>query len=92
VFVVPGESGWFPRYNHWREEPDKHLFSWTPLTLGNLFVAAGFKVIEAHSLPIVWSSRFLGPLNRVPGSARLMGQLRKRIVGEAETIVIARKP
>ena len=92
VIVVPGECGWYGRYNHWRDEINKHIFSWTPLSLGHLMHAAGFEIVEAASLPIKVHSRFLGPLNHIPGAGWLMGKLRMMLVGEAETRVIARRP
>ncbi len=44
VFVVPCES----ILTSFREDdPDQHLYTWSPANLGNLFRACGFAVIEA---------------------------------------------
>ena len=92
VLVVPGESPWYARHRGWREEVNKHLFSWTPLTLGNLCVAAGLVVDVAKPLTYTAPSKFLGPFNNAPHSGRVMGQLRQWVQGENEVLVVAHKP
>jgi SAM-dependent methyltransferase len=54
--VVPGE---LPIRNHrrWQEDRDKHLRTWTPLTLGNLAERAGFTDISARRVPPPSNSR-----------------------------------
>lgn len=91
VAVVPGETGWYRAHNHWRAEINKHLYAWTPLTLGNLCVAAGFTVETARPLRYAEPSRFLGPLNRLPGTGAAIGWLRQVFKGETEVLVVARK-
>lgn len=55
VFVVPCESI-STRYRP--QDMDQHLYTWSPLNLGNLFAAAGFEVLEcrryAHKWPPVY--------------------------------------
>jgi SAM-dependent methyltransferase len=46
VVVVPWENPRKRRNRTWHEEDAKHLFCWTPLTLGNLLAAAGYEVEE----------------------------------------------
>lgn len=55
VVVVPAEE---PRRRHnrtWRQNDDRHLYSWTPLTMGNLLEAAGYKVTDAFVLSAGYS-------------------------------------
>lgn len=93
IIVVPGEAAAGFRHNHWYDDDiKKHVYAWTPLTLGNLCVAAGFAVVVAKVCTYQRPSRFLGPLNAVPGSGKALGQLRQSISGENEVIVVARKP
>ena len=92
VIVVPAEAAWYRRHNHWRDEINKHLYSWTPLSLGNLCTAVGLNVETAMPATYTEPSRFLGPLNRLPYSGRLMGLLRQVLKGESEIVVVASKP
>lgn len=53
VFVVPSEHWlWQSRYRP--GDINQHLYTWTPLSLGNLFARAGFEVIEAELLRHRW--------------------------------------
>ena len=61
--VVPGELP-YGRQSGWYENADKHLRTWTPLTLGNLAERAGFKNIRARFQPRASGSR----------GARLLGK------------------
>lgn len=92
IVIVPGEAGWYPRHGHWRDEINKHLYSWTPLSLGNLCVKAGFAVETAKTLTYRDQSRFMGPLKNTHIAGRLMGLLRQVLNGETEVLVVARKP
>ena len=92
VAVVPGETGWYSRHTPWRDEINKHLYSWTPLSLGHLCVRAGFTVESARSLTSREPSRYLGPLNGLPMSGHVVGFLRQVLHGETEVLVVARKP
>ena len=51
IFVVPCESIRF-KYN--KENIDKHLYTWSPINLGNLFNSAGFKVDEVKPFYHRW--------------------------------------
>ena len=44
VIIVPCES---IKWKYKRNEPDHHLYTWSPMCIGNLLTAAGFKVIES---------------------------------------------
>lgn len=58
--VVPSEMPvLLAEHRRWRAgDPTMHLFSWTPLTLGNLMSVAGFDVVEAKLLPASKVHRF----------------------------------
>jgi len=90
ILVVPGEVGWYKRNRVWREEVNKHLFAWTPLTLGNLATAAGFRVSIAKSLRYEHESRFMRPVQKFRATKRLMGLLRQIFQGETEVLLVAR--
>jgi len=92
IIVVPGESSSYSGHNHWRPEINKHLYSWTPLTLGNLCVAAGFVIEVARTLPYTEPSRYLGPVRNWRVSRQLMGKLRELLRGENEILLVAHKP
>jgi SAM-dependent methyltransferase len=49
IFVVPNDS-----YNYKSDDKNCHLFSWSPMNLGNLFTMAGFKVIESKKFIHRW--------------------------------------
>ena len=51
VFVVPHESELTP-YDP--NDVNQHLYTWTPQTLGNLFMAAGFTHIQVRSIRHMW--------------------------------------
>jgi SAM-dependent methyltransferase len=50
IFVVPQEHK--DKYND--KDVNQHLYTWTPLTLGNLFKNAGLKVISSKTLIHKW--------------------------------------
>lgn len=56
VFVVPCE-----RYTREYQPADisQHLYTWSPLNLGNLFTKAGYKVIEVKEFAHSWPSNYL---------------------------------
>ena len=51
VFVVPCES---IRYAYRAKDINHHLYSWSPMGLGNLFTEAGFTVIESEPYIHKW--------------------------------------
>ena len=54
--IVPAEIP-LGGQRHWRDNPDRHLRTWTPLSFGNLAQAAGFTRIRARLEPPPSSSR-----------------------------------
>lgn len=50
IFVVPHE-----RKGKYRpEDINQHLYTWTPLNLGNLFKKAGFRILEVEWIKSAW--------------------------------------
>lgn len=55
VFVVPHEKSchnWSP------SDINQHLYTWNPMTLGNLFQRAGYKIVSVERIWHKWPSRF----------------------------------
>lgn len=50
VFLVPNEK----RAKYDPNDINKHLYTWTELNLGNLFVAAGYEVIKVEEVKHRW--------------------------------------
>jgi 2-polyprenyl-3-methyl-5-hydroxy-6-metoxy-1,4-benzoquinol methylase len=55
--VVPGELALVPAQRAFRPNRDKHLYTWTPLLLGNLAERAGYRDIEARVVPMPTGNR-----------------------------------
>ncbi len=51
IFIVPCES---IKYKYEHNDINYHLYSWSPMAIGNLFTEAGFKVIESKSYIHKW--------------------------------------
>ena len=55
VFVVPHEKAsqdWDP------SNIDQHLYTWNPMTLGNLFQRAGYEIISVERIKLKWPPKF----------------------------------
>ena len=55
VFVVPCEA---ISYHYLENDGNFHLYTWSPMNLGNLFTRAGFKVIESKPYMHRWPRYF----------------------------------
>lgn len=55
VFVVPSE-GVFNAFDP--KNPDHHLYTWSPMCLGNLFQQAGFSVLESRAIIHLWPPKY----------------------------------
>jgi SAM-dependent methyltransferase len=55
VFVVPHQK---PAEAYRANDPNQHLYTWNPLTLGNLFHAAGYEHIDVDVLRYAWKPSF----------------------------------
>ncbi|SOD88693.1 class I SAM-dependent methyltransferase [Spirosoma fluviale] len=90
VFIVPSEGAFNP-YNP--KNPDHHLYTWSPMCLGNLFQQSGFEVITAKALIHRWPPfyKLFAKLGRAVFdlSCRLYGFL--RVPQYVQSRVVARK-
>ena len=89
IFVVPCEN---ISYKYKPNDINQHLFSWSPMCIGNLFTLAGFNVIE--SLPYIhkWPPRH----EKIAKLGRKLFELACRIYGQYErtwfqVIIVAEK-
>jgi SAM-dependent methyltransferase len=90
VLVVPSEGNslkWVPG------DVNNHLFTWNPMTLGNLFTSAGYEVLSVQALYQRWPPGFRtiaklgwGVFNL---TSRLYGSVRR---ATSEVKIVARKP
>jgi SAM-dependent methyltransferase len=55
IFVVPCES---VHYLYQPNDINNHLFSWSPMSLGNLFVEAGYDLITSHPYIHRWPPHY----------------------------------
>lgn len=51
IFVVPCDS---IRYAYKPKDVNNHLYSWSPMNIGNLFIEAGFSVLESKPYIHKW--------------------------------------
>lgn len=79
IFTVPCESilcAYKPNIDH-------HLYTWSPLNLGNLFTEAGYKVIHSKALYSRWPPgyRHIAKLGRMPFdmACRIYGRLYRKM-------------
>jgi SAM-dependent methyltransferase len=91
VFVVPSE-GVFNAFDP--QNPDHHLYTWSPMCLGNLFQQAGFSVIESKALIHRWPPKYalIAKMGRAVFDicSRVYGFLRSPEFSQSR--VIAKKP
>ena len=69
--IVPGENPRDRRQAEWYPNRDMHLFTWTPLLLGNLAQVAGLSNIRTRIEPMPTGSRMVRLLRPAPPLARL---------------------
>jgi SAM-dependent methyltransferase len=91
IFVVPCES---VTMAYRPDNIDHHLYSWSPMCLGNLFTEAGFSVLESKPYIHKWPPKYRG-IARLGG--RPLFELACRLYGRIETSwfqakVVAEKP
>lgn len=78
VFVVPCES---ISYSYKPNDINHHLYSWSPMCIGNLFTEAGFSLIESKPYIHKWPPRYK-LIARVGG--RRLFEIACRIYGKIE--------
>jgi SAM-dependent methyltransferase len=88
VLVVPSERG--PR--SWRPgDVNHHLFTWTPLLLGDLLVEAGFEVERCRMVYRAWPPGYT-TLRRWPVVLRALGGVWAVVRDERQIHAVARVP
>jgi len=55
IFVVPCES---IKYSYKPNDINHHLYSWSPMCLGNMFTEAGFSLIESKAYIHKWPPKY----------------------------------
>lgn len=66
VLVVPFDDWRKKEHRTWRSgDVNNHLYTWSPLCLGNLLTEAGFKVDSCRVITGAWHPRFFGILRRL---------------------------
>lgn len=68
VFVVPCEA---IKNRYRQDDPNHHLYSWSPMSLANLFAEAGFAVLESKPYIHHWPPKFIPRLLRSVGGRGL---------------------
>jgi SAM-dependent methyltransferase len=87
IFVVPCE----PVYYRWKPgDINHHLYSWSPMALGNLFSEAGFDVEECKAYVHVWPPRLSRQLAKLGG--RTIFDIACRAYGLLIYLGVIRKP
>ena len=92
VLVVPAESPASHRFSNWEEnDPDQHIYSWTPLSFGNLIHQCGFEIEKSFRRPIGYS-KFVNPIAKYnEGAFQLARRAAAFILGRYEVVCIAKK-
>tara|TARA_B110000003_G_C16653522_1_gene535361 strand:- start:3607 stop:4251 length:645 start_codon:yes stop_codon:yes gene_type:complete len=78
IFVVPCENitmEWKPN------DINNHLYSWSPMCLGNLFIEAGYDLVESKPYIHKWPPNYL----EIAKKGRLFFENACRIYGQEET-------
>lgn len=66
VLVVPFDDWRKEAHRTWRSgDVDNHLYTWSPLNLGNLLTEAGFRVDTCRVMTGAWHPRFFWILRRL---------------------------
>jgi SAM-dependent methyltransferase len=79
IFIVPCEN---INYDWKPNDINQHLYSWSPMCIGNLFTLAGFSVIESKSYIHKWPPKY-EKIARIGGrkifdiASRIYGQLKR---------------
>jgi SAM-dependent methyltransferase len=60
VLMLPFDDWRDPKYREWRPvDSDNHLYTWSPMNIGNLLADAGFAVDWAKLIKSAWSPKFM---------------------------------
>jgi SAM-dependent methyltransferase len=91
IVVVPGEPLPAHRTMRWRPNMDGHLYSWNPMTLGNLVIEAGYEIERALLRPAGFT-RFLSWASELPGLMDVLAGVYAVVRGRYNTVVVAFRP
>lgn len=90
---VPCEMPLVARWHRsWSANPEMHLHSWTPLTLGNLLTVLGFEVTDARFFPGSQGGRLGAVFGENSGLRKATAFLKACRTGRFHTSVTARAP
>lgn len=94
VLVLPFDDWRSPFHRVWRaNDPNNHLFTWSPMNIGNLLTEAGFRVDSTRHMRVAVSNRFEPIRTRFGDRAlRLAAALLSRYRRGGEVLAIAFKP
>lgn len=92
IFVVPCES---ISYRYKPNDVNHHLYSWSPMCIGNLFTEAGFSVIESKPYIHKWPPKYrfiakVGGRRLFDVACRIYGRIERswfqvRVIAEKKT-------
>ncbi len=92
VVLLPAETPSHLAYRTWRPNLDRHLFSWTPLSIGNLLRVCGYDLVFARLEAPATRSRIVQSLGLTPGLRRRLVDLRARLLRRLEILAVATRP
>lgn len=94
VVVLPYDDWRSPIHRNWNpQDPDNHLFTWSPMNIGNLMTEAGFTVERSVHTQYALSPK-LKPIHDMLGDRafRFASSLLSRYRRRSETYAVATKP
>jgi SAM-dependent methyltransferase len=94
VLVLPFDDWRSAIHQSWSPaNPDNHLFTWSPMNIGNLLTEAGFRVESATHTQYAVSNK-LAPILRIFGDPafRLAAGFLSRIRNRSEVVALAYRP
>jgi len=92
ILVVPAENPSSASFCRWKKhDPDQHIYSWTPLSFGNLIMQCGLEVESSIRRPIGYS-KYIEPLANIhEGLFQCARRCVAFMLGRYEIVCIARK-
>lgn len=93
VIVLPFDDWRSPIHRSWRpNDPDNHLFTWSPMNIGNLLTEAGFQVEHCEHTQYALSNVLKPIRDRLGDKAlRLAANLLSRYKKRSEVVAVAFK-
>lgn len=92
VFIVPHDCIGDSRQKRWQADDfARHLYTWTPRSLANLFMEAGFTVEKCTILKSAWHPRFFW-MHKIPLVGRLSRRVLSLVLHSRQVLCVAVKP